>query len=79
MSSLTIDDRVTSKEPFVGFSKQLTLDGVRIEGRLIKDLDEAIVSGDASRVLVARSVLYQHLKAKHTMGCRIKANLRTVD
>lgn len=34
-----------------------------------------MVSGDAFRVLVARSVLYRHLKTKHE-ECKVRAKLR---
>lgn len=36
-----------------------------------------MVSGDKSRVLVARSDLFKHLKAKHD-GCRVRAKVRAM-
>lgn len=61
----------------IRFSQQLSLDKLRIEGKLVKDLEEAMDSGNASQVLVAWSVLYRHLEAKHE-GCRVRTKLHAI-
>lgn len=48
----------------IRLSEQLNIYKTRIEKTLIKELDEVIVHGSASTVLVTKAVLYRHLQAK---------------
>ena len=61
----------------LGFSKEIVLDKSRVEGELVRNLEEALRKGIATDVLAARLVLDQFFNAKHE-GCVVRARARAL-